>query len=131
MTASAGQPLIVENVGHAFHQIHADWLAFHPEAASALSWMLDDTRPGRWLRTSGEVAIDTVWWVDGWWGRAGPAFDDTEMQGHTVLLTAGGLEDLLATFGAVTRHFILERKGRDGGTEVNVGTVARSTSLLG
>jgi hypothetical protein len=129
MTASAGQPLIVENVGHAFHQIHADWLAFRPEAASALSWTPDDTRPGRWRRASGEVAVDTVWWVDGWWGRAGPAFDDTEAQGHAVLLTAGGLEDLLATFGGVTRNFILERKGRNDSTEVDVGSVGRSVPL--
>jgi type II secretory pathway predicted ATPase ExeA len=128
MTASAGQPLIVENVGHAFHQIHADWLAFRPEAASALSWT-PDTQPGRWRRASGEVAVDTVWWVDGWWGRAGPAFDDTEMQGHAVLLTAGGLEDLLATFGELTRHFTLQRKGRDDGMEVDVGSIARSVPL--
>jgi hypothetical protein len=126
---SAGESLLVENVGYVFHQVHADWLAFRPEVASALSWVPDDTSPGRWRRTSGEVAVDAVWWVDGWWGRAGPVFDDTEAQGHAVLLTVDGLEDLLQTFGAVTRHFTLERKGREDGSEVDTGSAIRSIPL--
>jgi hypothetical protein len=62
----------------------------------------------------------------GWWGRAGPAFDDTEAQGQAVVLTAAGLEDLIGAFGPLTRHCILRRKGREEGLEVDAGTAKRS-----
>ena len=65
-----GEPLILENIGHAFHQIHADWLAFRPDVTVALGWTPDSSRPGRWYSATGDPAVETLWWIDGWWGHA-------------------------------------------------------------
>lgn len=130
-----GMPLVLENDGRTFNQIHAYWLALRPDIAAALGWLADRSRPGRWYTDRGDVAVDTTWWVDGWWGRPGPAFEDTEAQGHTVTLTTSGLADLTALLGDVTRHFTLQRRDDSGGGGPSrVTSTARSapvsTSLM-
>ena len=126
---SDGSPLVVENFGLTFHQIHADWLAFRPEVAAILEWTPDSQLPGRWRTAGGDIAVETIWWVDGWWGRRGPAFDDTEAKGYAVVLTPRGLADVAAAFGETTRHFVLKRSGRDG-DGVKVDTVRATRSVL-
>jgi hypothetical protein len=111
----AGEPLVISNLGWTFHQLNADWLAFRPDVALALGWKADTTTPGRWLTEDGDLAVETVWWVDGWPGRAGPAVDDTEADGNAVTLTQAGLSDLIAKLGPVTRKMVLTRWGRDDG----------------
>ena len=113
-----GEPLIVKNLAYMFHQFDADWLSFRPDLAAILGWRPDSTRPGRWETSTGDLAVQTIWWVDGWWGRAGPSFDDTEAQGYAVVLTSRGLRDLSAAFGEMTRHFALTRSGRSDGAAV-------------
>ena len=95
----SGDFLVVENIAHTFHQIHSDWLAFRPELAAMLEWKPDSTRPGRWYTKADDLAVETVWWVDGWWGRTSRAFDDTAADGHAVLLTLPGLTDITSAFG--------------------------------
>ena len=80
---------------------------------------------GRWHTASGELAVETIYWVDGWWGRSGPAFDDTQADGHAVVLTASGLAEVAAAFGELTRHFELRRSGRDDGVEVEAVSAKR------
>lgn len=121
-----GEPLIIEHIGHTFHQLQADWLAFRPDIATALEWEPDMGQPGRWFTASGELAVDTMWWVDGWWGRAGPAFDDTASDGYAVVLTSKGLDDVGKTLGGITRSFTLIRRGRENGEEVGPFEASRS-----
>ncbi len=113
-----GDPLIIENSGDRFHQVRADWLSFNPEFAAKLAWIADPTRPGCWRTVAGELAVETIWWVDGWYGRAGPVFDNTEAEGHAVVATSRAIADIANTFGATTRHFKLTRCGRNNGSEV-------------
>ena len=126
-----GDPLVVENVAPTFHQIHADWLAFRPEIAAVLDWMPDSTRPGRWHTERGDLAVETIWWVDGWWGRAGLAFDNTAADGHAVLLTSHGLADISSAFGETTGHFRLTRGGWDNQVEVEPVSAEQSLAVLG
>ena len=121
-----GEPLVVENIGHTFHQLNADWLSFRPDLAATLRWRPDTERPGCWRTVSGEVAVDSIWWVDGWWGRAGRSFDNTEAEGQAVVLTLRGLEELSQGFGMVMSHFTLIRRGRD--EEAKTKSVSLSTS---
>ena len=121
-----GEPLVVENIGHMFHQTQADWLAFRPDLAATLAWTPDPAWPGRWHTAAGDLAVETIRWVDGWPGRASPAHDDTEADGHAVTLTPPGLADITAAFGQTTRHFKLTRRGRDDGVEVEPVSVTRS-----
>ena len=124
-----GEPLIVENTWYPLHQMNAGWLAFRPDLAATLGWAPDLTRPGRWHTAGGDLAVETIWWMDGWWGRAGPAFDDTEAEGHAVVLTTPGLDDVAAVFGRTTRHFELTRRGRDDETGLDVEAVSVTQSL--
>ena len=126
-----GDPLVVENVAPTFHQIHAHWLAFRPEVAATLEWTPDSTQPGRWYTKRGNLAVETIWWVDGWWGRAGPVFKDTEAQGHAVVLTLPGLADVADTFGETIRHFELTRQGWDNDVEVDPVSATQSLAVLG
>ena len=121
-----GEPLVVENIGHTFHQINAEWLSFRPDLAATLRWSPDTEKPGCWRTASGELAVDSIWWMDGWWGRAGRSFDNPEAEGQAVVLTLRGLEELTKAFGMVTSHFTLSRRGRD--EEVQAKSVSISTS---
>ncbi|MCY4370062.1 MAG: hypothetical protein OXF41_11770 [bacterium] len=127
--ACVGEPLVVEHLGYTFHQIRGKWLAFRPDLATGLSWAPDATRPGRWHTPAGDLAVENIWWVDGWPGRAGPVLDDTEAHGHIVALTTAGLADLAAAFGKITRHFKVTRHGRDHATNIRSVSAARSIPL--
>ena len=118
--------LILENRGFLLHEDRGNWLAFRPDLAASLGWTPDADRPGRWRTSRGDLAVETIYWVDGWWGRAGPAFDDTEADGYAVVLTARGLEEIVALVGPITRQFVLTRGGLREGSAVEPVTAART-----
>jgi hypothetical protein len=124
-----GDPLVLENTGHAFHQISADWLSFRPEFAAALGWIADRGRQWCWRTATGDIAVETIWWVDGWWGRAGRAFDDTEADGYAVVLTPTGLDEVRNAFGAVSLHLRLTRYGRRDAPDGPRAVVTRTIPL--
>jgi hypothetical protein len=127
----ADEPLVVENVGHTLHQIQADWLAFRPDIATTLQWVPDLDQPGRWYTHAGELAVETIWWVNGWWGRAGPAFDDTEADGHAVVLSSAGVTDISAAFESAVTRFKLVRRGRGDNGEDESVSADRSVEVVG
>ncbi len=109
-----GGPLVLENhAAYAFHQIQADWLAFRPDLARVMGWSPDPSCFGRWLTPANTLAVETVWWIDGWWGRAERMFNDTVATGHTVLITEEGIASIQDTFGTPVRHFLLTRRGKE------------------
>ena len=122
----SGDPLVVENDASAFFQPAADWLSFRPDLAASLEWAPDPARPGRWHTRSGELAAETIWWVDGWWGRNDRAFNDTIARGHAVMVTLPGLRDLTIAFGELARHYHLTRFGRDDGVKSDPASATRS-----
>ena len=124
-----GDPLIFKNVAYTFHQLDASWLSFRPDLAATLGWKPDSTQPGSWHTSAGDLAVQTIWWVDGWWGHYGQSFDDTEAQGCVVVLTSNGLRDAIAAFGEMTRHFTLTRSGRKDGAEVTPSSATQSLSI--
>ena len=125
-----GEPLVVANDGSTFLQLSANWLSFRPDLAATLEWTPDSIRPGRWRTASGDLAVETIWWVDGSWGHAGRAFDDTVAEGHAVVTTSQGLLDITDAFGTTTRHFELTRLGRDEGTAVEPVSATRSLPIV-
>ena len=124
-----GAPMVVENIAHSFHQFEASWLSFRPDLAATLGWMPDSAQPGSWRTPAGDLAVQTIWWVDGWWGHTGQSFDDTEAQGYVVVLTYSGLRDAVAAFGDMTRHFTLTRSGRKDGAEITPSSATQSLSI--
>ena len=111
---ASGEPLGVVNTGHPLHQPRANWLAFRPDLAAALAWTPDPHTPGRWFTHEGDLAAESVWWVDGWWGRGGVIMsDDTAAEGHAVILTAAGLADVSSAFGQITTNWRLTRYDND------------------
>ncbi|MCY3849541.1 MAG: ATP-binding protein [Acidimicrobiaceae bacterium] len=105
----SGGPLVVQDRWYLFHQWRAGWLVFRPDLAAALAWVPDPPEPGRWHTADGDLAVETIWWVDGWWGRADVMADDTAAEGHAVVLTTAGLADVSAAFGETTTRFELTR----------------------
>ena len=108
LSPEAGEPLLMANNGSTFLQPSADWISFRPRLATTLKWTPDPTRPGRWHTESGDLAVETIWWVDGWWGHADRAYDDTVAQGHSVIATLQGFLDIADAFGVITRHFRID-----------------------
>ena len=126
---ASGQPLIVENDGSSFQQYQSDWLAFDPRVAASLGWTPELGQPGRWCDTKGNVMVESVWWIDGFWGHWDRSFDDTEAIGYGVIATDAGLEDILGGVGAVTQEFELHRNGRDRGVVGETHAAHRSLVL--
>ena len=125
-----GDALVLENAAFTFQQLQARWLAFRPDLATALGWTPDTSRPGSWHAAAGDLAVETVWWVDGWWGRTGRSFDDTVATGHAVLLTQEGLAAIDAAFGQTTRHFRLTRRAREDGEDLSPRIATAALPLL-
>lgn len=125
-----GDSLIVENDSSGFCQPFADWLSFRPDLAAALKWVPHPTQPGCWLTHGGELAVETIWWVDGWWGRADRAFDDTVAEGYVVTATSAALHEINAAFGETIRHFILVRRGRERGSDATPVSVKQSCPIV-
>ena len=107
-----GEPLVVQNTESLFHQAGANWLAFRPDLAAALRWDADNAMPGRWYTAEHNLAVESVWWVDGWWGRDSNKFDDTAAEGHAVVLTAAGRADVTTVLGETTTSWRLARRAR-------------------
>ena len=78
-------------------------------------WHGRRTRTGRAAGTTarGDLAVKSVWWVDGWWGQADMGMDDTAAEGHAVILTAAGFTDASTAIGEITTHFELTRDAQD------------------
>ena len=125
-----GEALIVENDATNFFQHAADWLSLRPDLAATLEWTPDPARPGRWHTSRGDMAAETIWWVDGWWGRNDRAFDDTVAEGHAVVVTLQGLREMTNAFGSLTRHFRLMRRGREDGVQSEPMSVTRSIGVV-
>ena len=127
---ASGEPLIVENDSSGFCQTFADWLSFRPDLATALKWVPHPTRAGCWHTEGGKLAVETIWWVDGWWGRADRAFDDTVAEGYIVIATSSALHEINAAFGEAARHFILVRRGRERGSDATPVSVHQSCPIV-
>lgn len=123
-----GELLIVKNFAPRFHQFDTEWISFRPDLAAMLGWKPDPMRPGSWNTSTGDLAVQTIWWVDGWWGHAGQSFNDTEAEGYVVVLTSPGVRELAAAFGEMTFHCTLTRSGLSDGAPVSV---TRSLSVNG
>ena len=124
-------PVVVENDGYVFHQLQANWLSIDPGIAARIGWRPDRRSVGRWLTADSELAVETIWWVDGWPAHSGPYFDDTQAEGHVVIITADGLRSLTAELGPLTRHAVLTRTGRENGAWSDPVPVTRSHPLRG
>ncbi len=124
-----GDPLVIENSPFLFQQLQAHWLAFRPDFATALGWAPDESRLGTWYTASGEVAVESVWWVDGWWSHTGRDFDDTVATGHAVLLSVAGRTALTAALGATSRYFRLTRSASEHGTDHGPRVVTRKVTM--
>jgi hypothetical protein len=99
---SNGHSLILENIGWTFNQPNADWIAFRPDIARRLGWIPDSNDSRRWFNRQGEIAVETLSWVDGWCGRVGPVFHDTSGQGILVVLSNVGKRELIETHSSLT-----------------------------
>ena len=109
LVPDVGEPLVVENIAYTFHQLRADWLAFRPDLSRGLGWTADPVTPGRWHTATGALAVETVWWVDGWWGHGDHYPSGTDAEGHAVILTSEGLTDLLSVSQEITSLLQLDR----------------------
>lgn len=126
--AREGEPLVVENHAHAFQQRQAEWLAFRPDLARSLGWSPDPECPGRWFTAEGDLAVESIYWADGFWGRTGRSLDDTAASGYVVLLTREGVSSVGA-LGEMTLTLRLARSGNYDSVELDPKTVTWSQPL--
>ena len=123
---ASGEPLILENRGSSLQHYQSDWLAFDPRVAASLGWMPDPGQLGRWLDATGNAMVESVWWIDGWWGHRDRSLNDTDAIGYCVIATDAGLQEILNGVGSVTREFELHRHGGNQSVEGETKSVQRS-----
>ena len=124
-----GEPLVVKNEMWIFHQMGAEWLAFRPDLAAAMGWAPDPSKPCCWLTSRGELAAETIWWVDGSRHQGNLGLASTTADGHAVILTSAGLADAANTFGAITTLFLLTRGTQDENDGIEPITATRECGL--
>lgn len=109
-----GEDLAIVNVAWRFHQLGTNWMSFSPNIAAKLEWVPIVGAPGSWNNAVGELAVSSLRWVDGWFGHAGPAFDDSEADGMLVFATTAGAAELSRAYPALVRYSRLIREGNEG-----------------
>ncbi|MDE2862271.1 MAG: hypothetical protein OXL33_02335 [Chloroflexota bacterium] len=128
-TPSAGDCLIFENSAVNFNDPRCEWISFRTEFAAALNWAPVADKPGSWRTRGGDLAVETVYWVDGRLGRAQFAPDDTQSEGFAVVVTDSGRAELSDAFGPILRRFRIERSGRTDGAETETRSAIRNSPL--
>lgn len=106
-----GSPLVMQNVSYHFEQLNAGWLALRRDLTAAMGWAVDSDA-GVMTAADKREAGRLLWWTDGWWGRNSRMFDDTNAEGHSVLLTKDGASELCDRLEDVFVHFELTRRDR-------------------
>lgn len=102
------ESIVLENEAMAFMERRSDWTAFHPVLARSLGWVPDAKMLGGWLDGS-SVAVYTVDWNDGTWGRSGPMFDDTTSEGFATIISVEALVKVQELVGPLDLVFHLKR----------------------
>ena len=125
----AGEPLVTRNVSYRLMQTQEDWLAFRPDIAAFLGWRPNPQHPGRWHTSTGQLAVYTIRWIDGWWTHTGKAFDDTCARGNAVILTPTGSAALTDSLGSLTRTITITR-GAAGQERIEDSVTRSYTSTI-
>ena len=104
--------LTIRNRGERFDSPGRNWLAFNPQLARSLGWMLSPTGLFQWLGSDGTPRVQTVWWGFGGVQSTPPRLRDQVGEGWLVLASPSGLSAIISRFGALERHASVERSVR-------------------
>jgi hypothetical protein len=119
--------LVIQNMTYQFEQLTAGWLALRPALCAALGWTVDG-ESGTVTNDSDDLMARYLWWMDGWWGRNSRTFDDTNAEGHVVMLTRPAAKRLVELVEAPVVHFQLVRLDQGLGA-ISPATAHRSVPL--
>ncbi len=98
-TAGAGGALITKHFAHGYDSPGADWLAINPGIARGLGWQPSDEGLFRWVDASGQVMVESRWWIEGM--KYFQLHADEEVgEGWLVVASAQGWEHLHGFFEA-------------------------------
>lgn len=118
-----GEPLVTYSQALRFCQLNAAWLAFRPEFATALGWTPDINRHGTWTTREGKRAIEVIWWADGHTHVHHYSTTGYAAEGHAVILSPDGLNDIRQAFGPISLHLAISR-GKQSNTDDSDRTIA-------
>jgi hypothetical protein len=123
LTPKSKGALTIQNRGERFESPASNWLAFDPELARQLGWVMSPTGFFQWQTIDGSPRVRTVWWAFGGVQRTPPR-DGQVGEGWLVLVSPAGLGAIISRLGASERLVEVERSVKREGER---HTIKRST----
>lgn len=92
------------------------WLALNPAVAHDMGWTLSNEGLFRWVDKSGQIMVESIWWIDGLVERGGPVFPDNEVgEGWLVLATQVARDRISKHCGQLQQYRMIERSQYEKG----------------
>lgn len=104
----ADEQLIVLNLENQLAGPAYRWAAINCAFARKLGWCPSDDEPFKWVDSSGDLMVKSVYWKDGWIWFEPPRFESLG-EGWLVLATKQGLRSIIEASNNVELHLWIER----------------------
>jgi len=82
-----GSPIYVDLGG-------TKWLALNPVIGHSLGWTISSSGLFRWVNSTGEIMVESIFWKDGPIGRQAPKMDDVCSDGWLVVASKSAVESI-------------------------------------
>ncbi len=107
-----GRPLCLvvrHSAGSTYESPAGEWVAFNPALARALGWARDPAGLFRWVDAQGQVAVESLWWVDGPVGLRGMPPEYCVGEGWLVLASPHALAAIASRVPGLRRLRVVTR----------------------
>jgi hypothetical protein len=103
-----GDQFIILNSEHQLIGPAYRWAAINCAFARYLGWLQSNDEPFKWVDTSGDLMVKSIYWRDGWIGLEPPHFESL-CEGWLVLATEKGFDIIRQNFKNLEQHLWVER----------------------
>jgi hypothetical protein len=84
-------PLILRSRTDTYDSPDNNWLALNPTVGYELGWAPSQDGFFQWLDTTGQIMVESIWWVDGLLNQSFPHYDNEVGEGWLVLANSKAL----------------------------------------
>jgi hypothetical protein len=102
-------PLILRSLNDTYDSPGNHWLALNPTVGYELGWAPSQNGFFQWLDTTGQIMVESIWWVDGLLDQSFPHYDNEVGEGWLVLANAKALNMILDRYHSIERLLDVER----------------------
>jgi hypothetical protein len=106
-------PMVLRHTPFYYNSPGKRWLALNPTVGYKLGWILAAENLFKWVDSSGQIMVESVWWTDGLLDRTIPYSHNEVGEGWLVLATPKAFEQLREYYHPLKRLTMVRREYYD------------------